>query len=88
MKIDWGRLIIFWVGLYLSQIVISIVLATIGVPVGSMAFLILFNLILGFVFAYFYQPSYARQGLFRNPDYYKNSLMFFIVLFLLDVFLW
>ena len=85
MRIDWGRLILFWVCMYVAQIVIVTVLTMLGIYVGSYAFLVLFNLILGFVFAYFYYPSYARRGIFRDPDFYKNALIFFLILFLFDI---
>ena len=85
MKIDWGRLILFWLCMYVAQIVIYNLLALVGVPTNTYAFLVLFDLALGFVFAYFYYPSYARRGILRDPDFYKNALMFFLILFLFDI---
>ena len=85
MRIDWGRLILFWLVLYVAQIVISMTLATIGVPVNSYAFVVLFDICLAFVFTYMYYPSYARRGLFRDPDFYKNAMMFFLILFAFDM---
>jgi len=85
MRIDWGRLILFWLGLYVAQIVISMTLAAIGVPVNSYAFVVLFDLCLAFVFTYMYYPPYARRGLFRDPDFYKNAMMFFLILFAFDM---
>jgi len=85
MKIDWGRLILFWLGMYVAQIVIYNLLAIIGVPINSYAFLVLFDLALGFTFSYFYYPSYARRGIFKDPDYYKNAMIFFLILFMFDI---
>lgn len=87
MRIDWGRLILFWLGIYVAQIVISMTLAMIGVPVNSYAFIVLFDLALAFVFTYMYYPSYARRAALRDVDFYKNMLIFFLILYAFDMLL-
>ena len=47
--------------------------------------LVLLDLILGYVFTYFYYPSFARRGCFKDPDFHKNALIFFLILFAFDM---
>ena len=85
MRFDWGRLILFWLALYVAQILATYALFMLGVPVNSYEFLVLLDLILGYVFTYFYYPSFARRGCFKDPDFHKNALIFFLILFAFDM---
>ena len=85
MRIDWTRLILFWVVMYIAQMVLVNLLTLIGVPVNTYAFLVLLDLGLGYVFTWFCYPSFARRGCFKDPDFHKNALIFFLLLFGFDI---
>ena len=87
MKFDWGRLILLWVAMYVAQMVLVNLLALIGVPINTYAFLVLLDLGLGYVFTWICYPSFARRGCFRDPDFHKNALIFFLLLFAFDILL-
>ena len=87
MRFDWGRLILFMLGMYVAQIVLVVLLASIGVPVNTYAFLVLLDLGLGYAFTWLSIPSIARRGCFRDPDFHKNALIFFLILFAFDILL-
>lgn len=87
MRIDWGRLILFWLGIYVAQTLITFVLYWLGVPIASYEFIVLSDMCLAFVFTYMYYPKYARRGLLKNPDFYKNAMIFFLILFAFDILL-
>lgn len=87
MNFDWGRLILFWLGMYVAQMVLVILLASVGVPVNSYEFLVLLDLGLGYAFTWLCYPPFARKGCFRNPEFHKNALIFFLILFGFDILL-
>ena len=77
MKIDFTRLIVVILGFFVAQFLIQAFLLSIGV--NGLAFVILYNLLLAFVATLIYYPSGYRKQAFKEPDFYKNVVMFFVV---------
>ena len=77
MKIDFTRLLVVILGFFVAQIVIQSFLLSIGV--SGVAFLILYNLLLAFVATLIYYPSGYRKQAFKEPDFYRNVVMFFVI---------
>ena len=57
MRIDIGRLIMVIIGFWVAQLLIGTFLAYMGVPVGGIAFEIIYNFLLAFVAVLIYYPS-------------------------------
>ena len=77
MKIDFTRLIIVILGFFVAQVLIQSVLLSLGVT--GLPFLIMYNLLLAFVATLIYYPSGYRKQAFKEPEFYKNVVMFFVV---------
>ena len=77
MKIDFTRLLIVILGFFVAQIVIQSFLITLGV--NGVAFIVLYNLLLAFVATTIYYPSGYRKQAFKEPEFYKNVMIFFVV---------
>lgn len=83
MRIDIGRLLLVLIGFLVAQILIQSFLAMLGV--SGIAFVILYNLILSFVAVLIYYPSEYRSTAFKNPEFYRNVAIFFLVFLLLSL---
>lgn len=83
MKIDFTRLIIVIIGFFVAQILIQSFLISIGLT--GLPFLILYNLLLAFVATLIYYPSGYRKEAFKEPDFYKNVVMFFVVFVIISL---
>ena len=77
MKIDFTRLIIVILGFFVAQILIQSFLVSLGI--SGLPFLIMYNLLLAFVATLIYYPSGYRKQAIKEPDFYKNVVMFFVV---------
>ena len=77
MRIDFTRLIIVILGFFVAQILIQSFLLSIGV--SGVAFVVLYNLLLAFVATLIYYPSGYRKQAFKEPDFYRNVVMFFVI---------
>lgn len=86
MRIDIGRLILVILGFWVAQLLIGSFLAAAGVPIGSLYFEILYNLLLAFVAVLIYYPSEYRRYAFKNPDFYRDVAIFFFIFLLLSLF--
>ena len=85
MRIDAGRLIIVIIGFWVAQLLIGTFLTTIGVPVGSLSFEIMYNLLLAFVAVLIYYPSEYRKQAFKNPEFYRDVAVFFFIFLLFSL---
>lgn len=86
MRIDIGRLIIVIIGFWVAQLLIGTFLASIGLPIGSLSFEIIYNLLLAFVAVLIYYPSEYRKEAFRSPDFYRDVAIFFLIFLLFSLF--
>ena len=77
MRIDFTRLIIVILGFFVAQVLIQSFLLSIGV--SGITFVVLYNLLLAFVATLIYYPSGYRKAAFKEPDFYKNVVMFFVI---------
>ena len=77
MRIDFTRLVIVILGFFVAQILIQSFLLSIGV--SGIAFVVLYNLLLAFVATLIYYPSGYRKASFKEPDFDKNVVMFFVI---------
>lgn len=85
MRIDIGRLIIVIIGFWIAQLLIGTFLTTIGFPIGSLSFEIMYNFLLAFVAVLIYYPSEYRKYAFKNPDFYRDVAIFFLIFLLLSL---
>lgn len=83
MRIDFTRLLIVLLGFFVAQILIQSFLLSIGVT--GLSFFVLYNLMLSFVATLIYYPSGYRKQAFKDPDFYKNTMIFFVVFVLLSL---
>ena len=83
MKIDFTRLIIVIIGFFVAQILIQSFLVYLGI--SGLPFLILYNLLLAFVATLIYYPSGYRKQAFKEPEFYKNVVMFFTVFVIISL---
>jgi len=83
MRIDFTRLLIVLLGFFVAQILIQYFLISIGV--SGLPLVILYNLLLSFVATLIYYPAGYRKAAFRDPDFYKNVAMFFLVFLLISM---
>ena len=82
MKIDFTRLLLVLVGFFVAQFLIQSFLLSLGIT--GLPFLIMYNLLLAFVATLIYYPAGYRKEAFKDPDFYKNVVMFFVVFILLS----
>ena len=83
MRIDIGRLLMVLLGFLVAQVLIQYFLALIGV--SGIAFVILYNFMLSFVAVLIYYPAEYRKEAFKNPDFYRNVAVFFLIFLLLSL---
>ena len=83
MKIDFTRLIIVILGFFVAQILIQSFLVSLGI--SGLPFLITYNLLLSFVATLIYYPSGYRKQAFKEPEFYKNVVMFFVVFVIISL---
>ena len=83
MRVDIGRLLMVILGFVLAQILIQYFLALLGL--SGITFVIVYNLLLSFVAVLIYYPSEYRKDAFKNPDFYRNVSVFFLVFLLLSL---
>lgn len=83
MKIDFTRLLIVILGFFVAQILIQSFLLSLGI--SGLPFLIMYNLLLAFVATLIYYPSGYRKEAFKEPDFYKNVVMFFVVFVIISL---
>lgn len=81
MKIDIGRLLMVLLGFLVAQVLIQYFLAFLGFT--GIAFVIAYNLLLSFVAVLIYYPPEYRSSAFKNPDFYRDVSIFFLVFLLL-----
>ena len=83
VKIDFTRLIVVIIGFFVAQIIIQSFLSMLGI--SGLAFVILYNLLLAFVATLIYYPAGYRKQAFKEPDFYKNVVMFFVVFVIISL---
>ena len=84
MRIDMGRLLIVIIGFLAAQILIQYFLALLGL--SGITFEIAYNLLLSFVAALIYYPPGYRKDAFKNPEFYRDVSIFFLIFLLLSLF--
>ena len=82
MKIDFTRLLLVLLGFYVAQMFLGIFLTSLGL--SGLPLLITYNLLLAFVATLIYYPSSQRREAFKDPDFYKNVAIFFLIFLLLE----
>ena len=88
MRIDFTRLIIFLLIAYVGQRIIQYAVVYLFALVGwynYYAMLFVINVLIGFLFAYLYYPREYRRGIFKNPNYYRDSAIFALIFTGLDL---
>lgn len=83
MKLDIGRLVAVIIGFFIAQILIQYFLIMLGLR--GVGFEIMYNLLLSFVAVLIYYPSEYRKTAFKNPEFYRNVSIFFLVFLLLSL---
>ena len=83
MKIDFTRLLLVLVGFYVAQILIQYFLVFIGF--SGLPLLIMYNLFLAFFATLIYYPSGYRKQEFKNPVFYRDVGMFFLIFLLISL---
>ena len=83
MRIDFTRLIVVILGFFVAQILIQSVLLSIGIT--GLPFVILYNLLLSFVATLIYYPAGYRKQAFKEPEFYRNVVMFFVVFVIISL---
>lgn len=83
MRINFGRLLLVLVGFIVAQVLIQMFLTLLGLT--GVTFVILYNLILSFVAVLIYYPSEYRKYAFKNPDFYRDVAIFFLIFLLLEL---
>ena len=83
MRIDFTRLLVVLIGFLVAQIFIQSFLVAIGM--SGLPFLVTYNLLLSFVATLIYYPSGYRKNAFKDPDFYKNVGMFFLVFLIISL---
>ena len=81
MGIDFKRLLFVIIGFFLAQILIQNFLILLGF--NGIALVILYNLLLSFVAVLIYYPSGYRKEAFKNPEFYRDVAIFFLIFLLL-----
>lgn len=84
MRINFSRLLMVILGFVVAQILIQYFLALLGL--SGIAFVIVYNLLLSFVAVLIYYPSGYRKEAFKNPDFYRNVALFFLIFLVLALF--
>ena len=84
MRLDIGRLLIVIIGFLVAQVLIQYFLAMLGL--SGISFVIAYNLLLSFVAVLIYYPSGYRREAFKNPDFYRDVAIFFLIFLLLSLF--
>lgn len=83
MRIDFTRLLVVLIGFLVAQVLIQSFLITIGM--SGLPLLVSYNLLLSFVATLIYYPSGYRKNAFKDPDFYKNVGMFFLVFLIISL---
>lgn len=83
MRINFGRLLLVLIGFVVAQVLIQMFLTLLGLT--GVTFVILYNLILSFVAVLIYYPPEYRKYAFKNPDFYRDAAIFFLVFLLLEL---
>ena len=83
MRINFGRLLLVLIGFVVAQVLIQMFLTVLGLT--GVTFVILYNLILSFVAVLIYYPSEYRKYAFKNPDFYRDVAIFFLIFLLLEL---
>ena len=84
MRLDIGRLLIVIIGFLVAQVLIQYFLAMLGL--SGISVVIAYNLLLSFVAVLIYYPSGYRREAFKNPDFYRDVAIFFLIFLLLSLF--
>lgn len=83
MKIDFTRLLLVLVGFYVAQVLIQYFLLYIGM--SGLPLLITYNLLLAFFATLIYYPSGYRKEAFKNPVFYRDAGIFFLIFLLVSL---
>ena len=83
MGLDIKRLVIVILTFILAQVLIQLFLAFLGVK--GITFEIIYNLMLSFVAVLIYYPAEYRKDAFKNPEFYRNVSIFFLIFLLLSL---
>jgi amino acid transporter len=81
MRLDIGRLLMVLIGFLVAQVLIQYFLALLGF--SGVAFVVAYNLLLSFVAVLIYYPSGYRKDAFRNPEFYRDVSIFFLIFLVL-----
>lgn len=81
MRINFSRLLMVILGFLAAQILIRYFLILLGL--SGIGFVVVYNLLLSFVAVLIYYPSEYRKEAFKNPDFYRNVSLFFLVFLVL-----
>lgn len=83
MRVDLGRLLLVLIGFLVAQILIQTFLSLLGI--SGIAFIVIYNLLLSFVAVLIYYPAEYRSTAFKNPEFYRNVSIFFLVFLILSL---
>jgi hypothetical protein len=83
MRIDFSRLLIFFIVAFIGQRIIYYFVGML--PIQPLPALVLSDVLVGFLFAYLYYPTELRRGIFRNPNYYRDAGVFALIFLIIDI---
>lgn len=83
MRIDFTRLLLVLLGFLVAQVLIQSFLISIGM--SGLPLLVTYNLLLSFVATLIYYPTGSKQNAFKDPEFYKNVGMFFLVFLIISL---
>ncbi len=83
MKIDFTRLFLVLIGFVIAQYIISYFLVSIGF--NGLPLIITYNLLLGFFAAFVYLPREYKRNAFKEPEFYKNAGIFFVIFLIISI---
>ena len=72
MRIDWGKMLLYLLGLIVAQRIVWYVLALLGL--SGITLVLVFEFIISFLFTYLYYPSYNRRYALKDPDFKIQSM--------------
>lgn len=81
MRIDFKRILFILVGFIVAQVLIQSFLSMLGI--SGIAFLIIYYLLFSFVVVLLNYPTGYRISAFKNPDFYRDVSIFFLIFLLL-----
>lgn len=82
MRVDFKRLLLFFLIIYVGEWIITngVVYAFVSLGITNYyAMILVIEVLVGFLFAYLYYPKEYRRGIFKNPNFYRDAGIFSLI---------